>query len=145
VTLILASVFMAGWVRSVIIPDEYFQFTIFGTMMALRTEDQTLEFSMQLVPGSYDEPVPPSNGQSSGASVTIHSESAEENSVDSETNALAITVPVLVWNVQLDTVFALPFWSITVPLTLISVWLLLIKPRLSTLKKSCGLVPDKSA
>ena len=36
-----------------------------------------------------------------------------------------------------------PYWSVTIPLTLASLWLLLSKPRKSTQKKTAGPIPVK--
>lgn len=42
-------------------------------------------------------------------------------------------------------VIALPYWSITIPMTLISVFLLITKPRKSTPKKTDEPIPNEGA
>lgn len=54
---------------------------------------------------------------------------------ESEGNVAARRIQFAVWTV--------PYWSITVPLTLISLWLLLSKPRKSTQKKTIESIPEK--
>jgi len=48
--------------------------------------------------------------------------------------------PLQAGNVQ---AYCVPYWSIVIPLTLISLWLLLTKPRSSTPKKTVELIPSE--
>jgi len=73
----------------------------------------------------------------SSHSTTFHA-SDQDASQDDDRSTVGVsqmTVPVRLVNLNLTSVIVIPFWSIVAPLILVSVLLLLTKPRKSTEKK----------
>ena len=147
VSLIMALLFMAYWVRSFVVEaphpfvvdlidfSEYFDFPVedhaiagFGTynhslvLMAYQSVDVK---SSPTTNGSFIFSV---NGSQPQGKLKAYledplSEDGTQIMVENTNGTTKMMVPM--------SIFAIPYWSLTVPLTLLSLWLLLSRPRKS--------------
>jgi hypothetical protein len=106
VTLMIALLFMGGWIRSTTDRDTAVIRTGTNSFFGFESEDG----SMRLAHFSSDHPV------------TFFGNFEFESDLRSDALSLMAVVPS-------ELRFAVPYWSIAVPLTLLSAYLILWKPR----------------
>ena len=122
-TLVMACVFMAGWVRSQRMTDFVTICTNHRTMYSLSSSTIGISLNRLLEP-------PPLNGPPIWCGSYSHLSSVILDSVEGQNN-------------QPD--WFIHYWAIVVHLTLISAYLLLSKPRKSDQKKITEPIPEKVA
>ena len=114
VTLFLACVFLGGWVRSLVVKDRILFSDITGSnsvfcgIIGLETSRHSLDlltFQVDTATPMLATPIPPG------------------------------VVPLKVLSFRIGPLLAIPFWSIVIPLTLVSAFLLLCKPGIANLKR----------
>ena len=138
VTLVMACVFAGGWVRSLTMLD-LFTVATSNNLWRFTIEDGIVEFSFyQRVSG--DPQLSQNSGWKSDSNVTpnggkIRSGPTTANLAMSDTKLefYSFAYAAKYWvspTFAMDMYFfVFPYWSIVIPLTLLSAWLLLSKPR----------------
>ena len=133
VTLVLACVFMAGWVRSYVTED----------MLSLPVKDPSLSWLTStegiIVWMTISEP----NRNPEAAEVSV-----EQNTEDDILVATAVVNSFggyITSAMTITSFWFIPYWSLVLPLTLLSAWLLLSKPHSSNPKKTIDPKPDQLA
>jgi len=135
VTLLMALVLMGGWLRSFSATDEIQIGIINQCLQEVRTSWGELHWASW-----KDRPISLRWTNWPAQQPSVHRKHFSEWLVRHEvrqSNADNIT--------RLGQVVIFPYWSITIPLTLISAFLLLSKPRKSTQMKTLGLISETVA
>jgi hypothetical protein len=166
-TLLVALLFMAGWIRSFVVEDYFalpFEFEIGGrTLVGLAAENQSLVFYADALESESDLEPDPVDTPLADTGATIpdagparqEDEPADALSVISEAESVAdewvqVGGPISVssQSITITCMFPLPvplvsvhFGWIVLPLTLLSGWLILWKPRQFVSSRSEG--PDR--
>ena len=137
VTLVLACMFTAGWVRSVLISDVVrIHNHIFGSKRAVLSWVRCID---AFTNKSYDYSTSTGEEADTWASIDarwswnwcgVHIGDGK-NTRSKAYNSIAFAL--------------IPYWMLVVPLTLTSLWLLLTKPRKSSSKKTIEPIPEQVA
>ena len=133
VTLVMACVFAMGWVRSNAIEDQIVR------KSAALTQIEFFSSHGYLVWLSSSKPYVPAKSRLSWSAIPAHLNGFKFNSYCKNTSWALRQIGFGIGNVEWSggfnrIVLAIPYWSIVIPLTLASAFLLLSKPRISTSK-----------
>ena len=145
VTLLLACVFMAGWVRSQTIKDEFTINRIEGVFHHLTSNCSRLAWKTVTIrnPKTHRYISPFYFARPADVDHLYRGRISPE----------AWKWRWQFWGFEFgrftsslshdEKIYVVPYWSITVPLTLLSFWLLLLKPSKSTSNKFTDPIPEK--
>lgn len=163
VTLVMALVFMGGWVRSLIIGDIWHWRRSNTNVQSFISNGGRLSWEGSQQPTQIDteylQSIPGGSGTVTMELVqldTFHSSQRADPTVYLNTG---LPIPAEHWaycgfefrGYELDlggistSIWTIPYWSVVIPPTLISLWLLLTKPRKSTPKKTTEPIPETVA
>jgi len=150
VTLLMALVFMAGWVRSFSADDlicfkqHQFNSVCGGLVWERPAQQPSMQFSHFVfssrdlrnpnhIVGPFESSTPDDKWRRQFAGFVV----AEYR--------VAVTSANKTTSIEANRFYRVPYWSIVIPMTLLSTFLLLTKPRQSNQKKTVELIPEKVA
>jgi hypothetical protein len=131
-TLVVACVFMAGWVRSLTTTDQLIGKEFFGQLHSFGSQSGAfywIRLKPCLPPVPATPPIP---------DLDRHSLARKLGFLDIEIRQNSGGMTMLAGNG-----IGVPYWIITIPLTILSAFLLLSKPRPSTPKKTPEPISEK--
>ena len=135
VTLVMACVFAAGWIRSFTITDEIWTVTPNSVRYGIASwqggvEYSKLKYVAVLKPqwGRAAQPIGGNSKRTTQSPWVFHGRIESNNGGPTHLHGLGV-----------------PYWSIVMPLTLLSAWLLFSKPRQSTSVKITEPFPNEGA
>ena len=140
VTLVMALMFTGGWIRSLSVDDSINFPSGKSTFHTISSDQNDLiwmawsgpDFVPDRFPGFYESYVPlHSNNDPFGG-----------NHPERDWHAFGFRFAESPSDTLAFRVWMVPYWSIVLPLTLLSAWLLLTKSRSSTLKEAVESIPE---
>jgi len=149
-TLAIACVLMGGWVRSLETADHFCRLKRKSYTELVSTGGVIVWRELTLMKKETETSLGhPPNGYSQSKSwgVQVFPDNTEHKGWDKESDfqlaGFIFLTATAKWNDIQMAIWVIPYWSIVIPLTLISFWLLLSKPRKSTSKKITEPIPTE--
>jgi hypothetical protein len=126
VTLVIAMVFMGGWLRCFVVDDfELVDFDEWG----VATPDQSLCVYRYNLDSVQDLQMTPSQMMSFPIGTLPLGADPASAALQSDDLQLPVVPVGIDFDIELVPIVTVPFWAIILPLTLLSAWLLLFAPK----------------